>query len=843
MTRYIPATFLLFCLNATLLAQCPPLEPISGPASVQSCVNTYRQYTIPNSADANLVWSVIPPSMGNFQGSPTGQTISIFWYDYEPSAILCATPTNPCYDPTPVCLTVEVAPIPYVICPDHVFVCAGDAVYIPITGSPNTEFLWTCLNPAVGLPGSGSGDIAFIAANVNMFTSANILLNSWQGTCQGLNESFGVYVYPRPTISPPVPVITCGGAPVSVAFQGTPGADFLWTNDNPAIGLAASGSGNISFNAAPVTQTETAIITVTPSQDNVHILGILTCTGDPVTFTITVKPTPTVDDPPDLSVCCGEPVAVAFSGSGSAPTYAWTNSLPAIGLPASGTGNISFSAANPGASPLTATISVQATQDGCTGPPQAFAVTVKPIPAAGPQNNRAVCAGQALSVALSGTPAGTTFTWENSNPAIGLPASGSGNINFTAAPVAAQETATITYTPVLNGCVGPPASFQITVNPLPVADPLPGIIACAGDELEAVFSGSPGSTYAWENSNTAVGLGLSGTGNINFTAANVAVTQSATVTVTPTALGCAGPPMSFGITVRPRPVVTAPDSVAVCPGDTVAVALTGSPGATLNWINADTAIGLGPAGVGNILFVAAPVTDTTTATVTITPVAAASGCVGQPVTFAITVNKCCATSAGTLDTATVTLCGPDKIISLNLPGNHHLEPGDTLRYILYANPANPLGSIVQYSDTLLFHFLPDSMQLDSAYFVGVLAGPLLAGDSLLLNAAAKCFSLHKGPRVRWVKKPAMSVALPPEAVCGDGCVDVQFDLAGTPPFEFTWHIMQNGQVLLSRDETVATGHQHTVMVCPQDFDLPAAGNELVQFRVVWLTDRYCGCGD
>lgn len=367
-------------------------------------------------------------------------------------------------------------------------------------------------------------------------------MQPWQGNCMGGMGVILVMVYPLPTVTPPAPVTACGGVPVSVAFQGTPGANFLWTNDNPAIGLPASGSGNISFNAAPVTQTETATITVTPSQDNAHILGILTCTGDPVTFTITVKPTPTVDDPPDLSVCRGEPVAVAFSGSGTAPTYSWTNSLPAIGLPASGSGNIAFSAANPGASPLTVTVTVQAAEDGCTGPPQAFAVTVKPIPAAGPQNNRAVCAGQALSVALSGTPAGTTFSWENSNPAIGLPASGSGNISFSAAPVPAAETAIITYTPVLNGCVGPPASFQITVNPLPVADPLPGITACAGDELEAVFGGSPGSTYAWENSNTAVGLGLSGSGNINFTAANVAATQSATVTVTPTALGCTGRP-------------------------------------------------------------------------------------------------------------------------------------------------------------------------------------------------------------------------------------------------------------------------------------------------------------
>src|ERR1700743_1414356 len=49
--------------------------------------------------------------------------------------------------------------------------------------------------------------------------------------------------------------------------------------------------------------------------------------------------------------------AVNFTGAGCA--FNWTNSNPAIGLPASGTGNIpSFTAINTGSTPITATISV-----------------------------------------------------------------------------------------------------------------------------------------------------------------------------------------------------------------------------------------------------------------------------------------------------------------------------------------------------------------------------------------------------------------------------------------------------------------------------------------------------
>jgi hypothetical protein len=63
------------------------------------------------------------------------------------------------------------------------------------------------------------------------------------------------------------------------------------------------------------------------------------------------------------------------------------------------------------------------------------------------------------------SPAGTggvTFSWTNSNPSIGLPASGNGNQPaFTAAQTG---SATITVTPYYNGCDGTPATYTITVS-------------------------------------------------------------------------------------------------------------------------------------------------------------------------------------------------------------------------------------------------------------------------------------------------------------------------------------------------------------------------------------------
>jgi gliding motility-associated-like protein len=67
---------------------------------------------------------------------------------------------------------------------------------------------------------------------------------------------------------------------------------YSWTNDNPSIGLAASGTGNLpAFTAVNNGTTPvTANITVTPTSAS-------GCSGTPQTFTITVNPTPRITYP------------------------------------------------------------------------------------------------------------------------------------------------------------------------------------------------------------------------------------------------------------------------------------------------------------------------------------------------------------------------------------------------------------------------------------------------------------------------------------------------------------------------------------------------------------------
>ena len=97
------------------------------------------------------------------------------------------------------------------------------------------------------------------------------------------------------------------------------------------------------------------------------------------TYTLTVYPTPTVTKPTDQTKLNGESTdAINFTGNiASGVTYNWTNNNTAIGLAASGTGDIaSFTATNTTYAPISATITVTPTVGSCPGSSVSFTITV-----------------------------------------------------------------------------------------------------------------------------------------------------------------------------------------------------------------------------------------------------------------------------------------------------------------------------------------------------------------------------------------------------------------------------------------------------------------------------------
>lgn len=159
-----------------------------------------------------------------------------------------------------------------------------------------------------------------------------------------------------------------------------------------------------------------------------------------------------VFQPSNQTVCNGTTTnAVVFVSSIPGTIFNWVNNNTSIGLAASGTGNIAaFTAINTGTAPVVATIIVTPTDGVTNGTPKSFTITVNPIPSVNTISDQTLCSGTSTTaVNFTGSVPGTIYSWVNSNPAIGLAASGSGSIpsftaiNTTTAPI----TATITATP------------------------------------------------------------------------------------------------------------------------------------------------------------------------------------------------------------------------------------------------------------------------------------------------------------------------------------------------------------------------------------------------------------
>ena len=120
---------------------------------------------------------------------------------------------------------------------------------------------------------------------------------------------------------------------------------------------------------------------------------------------------------------------------------------------------------------------------------------------------------------------------------------------------AGPHSLVITSITLTNGCT---ANFSTnnsvswTVYDTPTAVNSGPTTVDDGDAVNISLNGSVGANFSWINDNPAIGLGLSGNGNIVFNATNTGASPiNATITVTPTIGTCVGDEVEFTITVNP----------------------------------------------------------------------------------------------------------------------------------------------------------------------------------------------------------------------------------------------------------------------------------------------------
>jgi hypothetical protein len=311
-----------------------------------------------------------------------------------------------------------------------------------------------------------------------------------------------------------------------------PGATYNWS---PSTGLSS-------------TTTPTTTLTTT-STSPASMMYILTAT----VATCTTRDTVIISSPPlevtadTVYTCLGQQVNLTATG---AVSYQWSTGATSATILVNPTSNTSYT--------------VTGTTNGCTDVAVGW-VIVRPLPNVNVPSNFSICHGNSTAASnFTSSVAGTTYSWTNSNTAIGLAASGSGNVpSFVATNTTSSAiSAVITVTPGANGCTGTASTYTITVNPSPT-------ISVSPSSATITFGGSVGltasgaSTYSWS---PATGLSCTSCANptaspLNTTTYTVTGTSAAGCTSTATVTITVNLPQC-GITIPQSNVITGPVTVS-----------------------------------------------------------------------------------------------------------------------------------------------------------------------------------------------------------------------------------------------------------------------------------------
>jgi Domain of unknown function DUF11/PKD-like domain/Passenger-associated-transport-repeat/Ig-like domain CHU_C associated/Bacterial Ig-like domain (group 2)/HYR domain len=414
--------------------------------------------------------------------------------------------------------------------------CSGSPISVPVIVNPNSFITLTsgattdaqalCINTPLtnityAIGGSGTGVIissgGFPAGITGTFTGGVYTISgtpteygtffytiTTTGPCVQASASGSITSYPTPTVDPIADTPFCSGVTTTVIpVTGPVPTVFNWTNTNTAIGLGASGTGDIpSFTATNSTANPiTGVITITPSTNG--------CSPTPLTFTITINPTPTLSTPLTANSCSGNPFSYTPSSPITGTTYTWTRAAKAgISNPASsGTGSISETLTNITSNSLTVTYIYTLTANGC---PKAQNVLVTVIPSPTLTSTLTptdICSNSAFVYTPTYSITGTIGTWSRaviagiSNPV----GSGTGAINETLINTTASPIDVVyVYSLNASGCVNT-QTVTVRVKPAPQ---LTSSLTPAGICSNALFSYTPtslttGTTFSWTRASIA----------------------------------------------------------------------------------------------------------------------------------------------------------------------------------------------------------------------------------------------------------------------------------------------------------------------------------------------------
>jgi gliding motility-associated-like protein len=498
----------------------------------------------------------------------------------------------------------------------------------------NNSFCKTENNPSPNITGMKDGKFTFTPVGLAMNSNGDINLgNSTSGSytisytvnkrCPNV-ATFPISIGNSPTVTSILDQTVCVGSPFdTIRFTGSIGAQFSWTNDNPLIGLLATGSGDINpFTSLSAVKSS---ITVTPFVGQ--------CVGSSKTFNLTANPlVPTTISYPNSSYCLNPPGQAKPIPTITGPSGGSYSVFPSgLSLDVSN-GSVDLDKSISGNYTVTYALNGVACATNAT-----TKIAIGENPSVNDITSQTVCKDIRFNeIVFSGTN-GTQFSWVNSNPSIGLSLNGAGNIPafYGINGTKNKVTSVITVTPSVGTCIGTSKSFTLNINPSDDAsfsytankfcadesNPAPSSITNKG----GVFSASKvGIELDKDNGVIDLNKSIPGLYNITY------LTKGNCPDV-----------YTEAITLVPKPSINPILDTTVCNGTNFnTIVFKGSANTQFDWVNDKESIGLPKTGVSDITSFKAkgtiPGGSPITAKIVVTP--KIDGCSGKPISFELHVN-------------------------------------------------------------------------------------------------------------------------------------------------------------------------------------------------------------
>ena len=604
--------------------------------------------------------------------------------------------------------TADIYPLPTATISGTNTICEGDATTITInfTGTQPWSVTYTDGTTPVTVNNITGSPYTF---NVSPGSNTTYTLTDVSdANCTGTDISGSAAITVRPT-----PTVTISGT-TEVCQNSSPAPVITITNP---MALAVTVYYNINGSAASIgvnagesttiTQATTSAGTFNYNFESVEYLAAPNCnTLLGTTETITVHPTPTVDAITDQIYCNGDYISgITFTGPVPGTTFEWENTNTAIGLGASGSGNIQeFWAGNTTTTAIIGTITVTPTANGCEGTPLIFDITVRPTLTASISGNDTVCLNDPTPYITFTNPIGlpVTITYNRNSslqPTIDVPANGTAQV-----AVPTGTAGTFIYDPVKVAYQDDPecdesmsGTATVVVNPAPNVGATPQTQDICSEETITTIeltSSTNDVTFNWTRDHAEVtGIGTSGQGDISGTLINnTGTTVTVTFTIIPEYDGCPGTSTTARVIVYPTPVVIlSPETQIRCSGEAISsIVPSSTSGGSFTWTRDHVADVTGIADSGTGAVPTSTVTNTTNAPITVSFIfiPTANGCEGIPDTATVLVNP----TPYIIDTS-VTICNDGSFDVLPVDGPYGIVPvGTTYKWTVNSTTGGISGA-------------------------------------------------------------------------------------------------------------------------------------------------------